>query len=220
MSYSGSKRFISTLLQGVAVVVPVGVTIYVCAYAMWWLDDTVRSFLERVVHVGIPGIGVVVGLGTIYVIGLLTRSLLFRKVGRLGEALVERIPLVKSLYGALKDMMMFVGGGDPAARGVPARLHLMDDKVHMLGIVTQKQPEEQFGREEKGRVAVYLPMSLQIGGFTVFIPEEKVEYLDEMSVETAMRLAMTAGMGHKRRPLRGSKRKKREEGEQSAPEAG
>lgn len=220
MNYSGSKKFLSTLLQGVAVVVPVGVTIYVCVYAMWWLDETVRSLLERVVHVEVPVVGFVVGLGTIYVIGLLTRSLLLRKVGRLGEALVERIPLVKSLYGALKDMMMFVGGGDPTSRGVPARLHLMDGKVHMLGIVTQKKPEEQFGREEKGRVAVYLPMSLQIGGFTVFIPEEKVEYMEDMSVETAMRLAMTAGMGHKRRPLRGSKKKKKEDGEQPAPEAG
>ncbi len=222
MSYSGSRRFISTLLQGTAVVVPVGVTIYVCAYAMWWLDGTVRSFLQRVVDVGVPGIGVVVGLGVIYVIGLLTRSLLFRKVGRLGEALVERIPLVKSLYGALKDMMMFVGGGDPAARGVPARLNLMDGRVHMFGIVTQKQPQEQYGRAEEGRVAVYLPMSLQIGGFTVYIPEEKIEYLDDMSVETAMRLAMTAGMGHKKQPLRRRPRKQESEGdgEEPAPEAG
>ena len=215
----GSKRVISTFLQGIAVVVPVGVTIYVCAYAMWWLDDTVRSFLERVVQVGVPGIGVVVGLGTIYFIGLLTRSILLRKIGRLGEAVVERIPLVKSLYGALKDMMMFVGGGEPAKRGMPARLNLMDGRIHMLGIVTQKQPEHQLGGPEEGRVAVYLPMSLQIGGFTVYVPEEKVEYLEGMSVETAMKLCMTAGVGRKKKPLR-RRKKKGPEGEQPAPEAG
>ena len=214
-----SRRFISTFLQGIAVVVPVGVTIYVCSYAMWWLDDTVRTYLERVVHVGVPGIGVVVGLSTIYFIGLLTRSILLRKVGRLGEAVVERIPLVKSLYGALKDMMMFVGGGETAARGVPARLNLMDGRIHMLGIVTQKQPQEQLGDAEQGRVAVYLPMSLQIGGFTVYVPEENVEYLEDMSVETAMKLSMTAGVGRKRKPLR-RRRKKGPEDEQPAPEAG
>jgi len=216
----GSRKHISIFLQGIAVVVPIGITIYVCAYAMWWLDKMGRRFLKQVVDFDAPGIGVVVGLAAIYLIGLFTRSLLFRKVGRLGEAVVERIPLVKSLYGALRDMMKFVGGGQPSERGVPARLTLSDGEVHMLGIVTQKQPQDHMGEGEAGRVAVYLPMSLQVGGFTVFVPPENIEYLEDMSVETAMKLSMTAGVGRKRKPLRrGQKPDDRDGSDESAPGA-
>ena len=107
------------------------------------------------------------------------------------------MPLVKSLYSAVKDLMQFVGTGDKASLGRAARLTFLDGKVHMLGIITQRHPEEQVDERERGRVAVYLPMSLQIGGFTVYVPEESVEEIEGMSVESVMKLTMTASLAAK-----------------------
>jgi len=95
--------------------------------------------------------------------------------------------------------MQFVGG-DQTSHGVPARIKLMNGEVHLLGIITQKQPESLIGEGEQDRVAIYLPMSLQIGGFTFYVPSEMVEEIPDMSVETVMKLSMTAGVGKKKGP--------------------
>ncbi|MDP6107780.1 MAG: DUF502 domain-containing protein, partial [Candidatus Brocadiia bacterium] len=103
--------------------------------------------------------------------------------------------LVKSLYSSVRDLLQFLSGTDTESKGVPARIRLMGDKVHLLGLITQKHPETVMGEGERGRVAVYLPMSYQIGGFTLFIDPEDVEELEGMSVEDVLKLSMTAGVG-------------------------
>jgi len=191
----GSKKHLTIFLQGIAVVTPAILTLWICYKAISGLDKAVRSGMEYVRLRPLPGLGFVLAVAGIYVIGLLTHIWLFRKFVGIGEALVTRVPLVKSLYAAIKDMLQLVGGGEPASRGTAARLNLMEGKVHMLGILTQRKPEQQIGEAERGRVAVYLPMSLQIGGFTVYVPRESVEEIKDMDVETVMKLSMTAGVG-------------------------
>ena len=189
-----SKKHLTIFLQGVALITPALLTAYICYKAIWGLDKAVRSLLEKVIAVSVPGIGVVIALVAIYMVGLLTRNWLFQKLVGLGEAIVNRIPFVKSIYSAIRDMLQLVGGGQAASRGTAARVKLLDGKVHLLGIVTQKSPELLIDEAEKGRVGVYLPMSLQIGGFTVYVPAESVEELPDMDVETVMKLSMTAGV--------------------------
>jgi uncharacterized membrane protein len=201
-----SKRHFTTFLQGIVVVTPAIVTAYICVMTITWLDKATRSVLTNVIgsshpsfKVLVPGVGVAVAVLAIYFIGMMTRNWLFRKLGSFGEAIVTRIPLVKSLYSAVKDLMQFVGG-DQTSHGVPARIKLMNGEVHLLGIITQKQPESLIGEGEQDRVAIYLPMSLQIGGFTFYVPSEMVEEIPDMSVETVMKLSMTAGVGKKKGP--------------------
>ena len=201
-----SKRHFTTFLQGVVVITPAIVTAYICVKAITWLDQVTRTLLTNVIDAAhpafkvlVPGVGVAVAVVAIYFVGLLTRNWVFRKLGSLGEAIVTRIPLVKSLYSAIKDLMQLVGG-EQASRGVPARIKLMNGEVHLLGIITQKQPENVVGEAEEGRVAIYLPMSLQIGGFTFYVPSEMVEEIPDMDVETVMKLSMTAGVGKEKGP--------------------
>ena len=184
-----------TFLQGLVVTVPVVLTVYVCAKVILWLDTEIRAGLEYAHLPDVPGLGVVVAFAGIYLIGLLAKTWLFRQFVRLGEAVVERIPLVKSLYSAVKDLLQFLSGTDAEARGVPARLKLLDGRVHMMGLITQKEPETFLGEAERDRVAVYLPMSYQIGGFTVYVSPEQVEEIEDLTVEDVLKLALTAGVG-------------------------
>lgn len=213
------KKHLSICLQGAVVVAPAVITAYVCVKVIVWLDNLVLGALgslvpglvaegsvelqnevaEALLSALIPGIGIVVALAALYIIGLLTRNWLFRKMGGLGEAVVQRIPLVKSLYSAIKDLLQLVGGGEATSRGVPAKVSLLDGKVDLLGIITQKDAASQVGEGGKDRVAVYLPMSLQIGGFTVYVPADMVEEIPDMDVETLMKLSMTAGVGRTRK---------------------
>lgn len=188
------KSLFKTFVQGLVVVAPAVITLYVCVHSVTWLDDTIRSAIKPT-GIDVPGIGVFVTFAGIYIVGLLTKNWIFRSLVRLGESVVERIPLVKSMYSAIRDLLQFLGGTDEEKKGRPARISLADGKVDMLGIVTQKSPETFMGPDEEGRVAVYLPMSYQIGGFTVFMPEDMVEEISDLTVEDVLKLSMTAGVG-------------------------
>jgi uncharacterized membrane protein len=195
----------TTFLNGLVIVAPVLITVYVVGAALWGLDRLVRGGLARIdiwpdwLTVGpqgdpIPGIGIVVGVVGIYMVGLLARSWLFGKLISIGESIVERIPLVKSLYSAVRDLLQFLGGTKAESRGQPAAIRDRDGTVLMLGLITQKRPQK-FLPTDGERIAVYLPMSYQLGGYTVYVPPDRVEPMEGVSVEELMKLALTAGVG-------------------------
>jgi uncharacterized membrane protein len=191
------KLVIRMFLTGLAAVLPVMVTLYV----LYWLGSTAEAFLGGGLKMLIPdtlywpGMGVAAGLVLVFVIGALMRAWLFRKVFRWGERLVERIPLVKALYGAVRDLMSFFSGSDTKAMRRAVMVTVGDTPVRLIGFITR----EDFGDLPVGiggddTVAVYLPMSYQIGGFTTMVPRSAIQPVD-MSIEQAMRFAVTAGMG-------------------------
>jgi uncharacterized membrane protein len=191
------KLVIRMFLTGLAAVLPVTVTLYV----VYWLGSTAEAFLGGGLKMLIPdsrywpGMGVVAGLVLVFVIGALMKAWLFRKLFRWGERLVERIPLVKALYGAVRDLMGFFSGSDTKAMRRAVMVTVGNTPVRLIGFVTR----EHFGDLPAGiggddTVAVYLPMSYQIGGFTTFVPRSAIQPVD-MSIEQAMRFAVTAGMG-------------------------
>ncbi|MBN2446612.1 MAG: DUF502 domain-containing protein [Phycisphaerae bacterium] len=191
------KAVISLFLAGLAAVLPVTVTLYV----LYWLGSTAEAFLGRGLKLLIPGslywpgMGVVAGLVLVFVIGVLMNAWLFRKVFRWGERLMERIPLVKALYGSVRDLMGFFSGSDKKTMRKAVMVTVGNTPVRLIGFITR----EEFGDLPAGiggdeTVAVYLPMSYQIGGFTTMVPRSAVQPID-MSIEQAMRFAVTAGMG-------------------------
>jgi len=188
------KQF-KIFVQGLIITAPAILTLYVCISAVLWLDASMQAGLLKIGLPKIPGLGVVIALAAIYMVGLLARTWLFQQLIHLAESLLGRIPLIKSLYSAVKDMLQFFGGGDVESRGVPARVDMENGRFHLLGLVTQKNPEKFMGEREKGRVAVYLPMSYQIGGFTVFVNPDQIEEIHEMTVEDVLKLTLTAGVG-------------------------
>ncbi|MHC5033523.1 MAG: DUF502 domain-containing protein [Planctomycetota bacterium] len=194
----GLRKHGAILLEGFIIVAPIILTLYVVGASIWWLDRTARLGLTKLGwEEPLPGFGVLVGLAAIYAVGLLARSWLFGGIIGLGERLVERIPLVKSLYSAVRDLLQFLGGTKEEGRGKPAVVRSEDGKVLMLGLITQEQPE-QFLPGDEDRVAVYLPMSYQLGGYTVFVPHSAVEEIEGLSVEDLMKLTLTAGVGSKK----------------------
>lgn len=181
------------LLNGIIVVAPAIITLYVVVRGVLWLDVGVRRGLEAVWGRSFPGLGVLVGVVGIYVVGLLARTWLLRLPIRLAEAVVDRIPLVKSLYSSVRDLLQFLGGTEAESRGRPCVVRDTEGQIHMLGLVTQEHPGRFL--PDEGRVAVYLPMSYQLGGYTVYLPPERVEELPDVSVEELLKLCLTAGIG-------------------------
>jgi uncharacterized membrane protein len=183
-------------LTGVLTVLPVLATIYL----LIWLFTTAESFLGKPLQWLIPegfyraGMGLVVGVLVIFVVGVLMRAYIVRRLFRFTENLLLQLPLIKTIYAALRDFFgLFAGQDDQVALQV-VTVTLPGTDMRLMGFVTRDHfsdlPE---GVASEGEVAVYLPMSYQIGGYTLFMPRSQIKPVD-MSREQAMRFVLTAGL--------------------------
>ncbi|MDT8452572.1 MAG: DUF502 domain-containing protein [Gammaproteobacteria bacterium] len=189
-------RYLSNiLLKGLAAVLPVGVTIYL----VYWFSVSLERVLQPVITSLIPerfywpGMGVVAGLILLFFIGLVVNAWLFRNLFKVGENLIERIPLIKSIYSTLRDFVEYFSITERRKNLKQVVLLTIND-MHLIGFITAEEVNDipQF-QESDDIVAVYFPMSYQIGGYTLYLSRAQLEPLD-MSIEDAMRRVLTAGL--------------------------
>jgi uncharacterized membrane protein len=179
-------------LKGAATLLPVIVT----AYALYWAVVSVEELLRPLVPetAYFPGSGLLLAVGLTGVFGALMHFFLFERLVDLGSGLLNRIPVVKSIYSTLQDFFSYLGhrSTDEMSRVV---LVTLGDNCQLLGFVTNPRFElpPQQDSTDSGLVSVYLPMSYQIGGFMLLLPAHCVEPVD-ISAEDAMRLVLTAGV--------------------------
>jgi uncharacterized membrane protein len=115
-----------------------------------------------------------------------------RKLLGVGERLLLRIPVVKTVYSAIRDMTRLVNT-DKAKRELERVVTVPFGSGRVLGFVTQEHANKLGVGGDDDTVAVYLPMSYQIGGYTVYIARSQVEETD-LTVEQAMRIVLTGGV--------------------------
>jgi uncharacterized membrane protein len=108
------------------------------------------------------------------------------------EKVLLEIPLVRSVYAALRDLMgLFAESKEPSLQVVSLDL---PGNLRVLGFVTRADfSDVPAGIARPDEVAVYLPMSYQIGGYTVFVPKSACTPV-RMSREEAMKFILTAGL--------------------------
>ncbi len=182
--------------SGLLAVVPIAATLYLLVWMFSTAEALFGTFLVELVPRGLrfPGIGVLMGFLSIFCVGLLMRAWLFRKLFHRIEDAVMSIPLVKSVYSALRDFFGLItqDGKQDLLKVVAVTLPGSD--MRLIGFVTRSDfstlPD---GIARPGEVMVYFPMSYQIGGYTMFVPESRLEPID-MPREAAMRFALTAGV--------------------------
>ena len=189
------RKLRSALVRGLVVVLPISLTLWL----LWWLATTTEALLQRVITLVIPpehyqpGMGIVAALILLLFAGTLVNALIVRQVLARWEGFLERIPVVKTVYGATRDFLkLFPAGGKrrDLRRVVLAKF----GGGQLIGFVTQDDASELGIVEAKAHlVAVYFPMSYQIGGYTALLPRSRVVTLD-LSVETAMRMVLTGGI--------------------------
>jgi uncharacterized membrane protein len=180
------------LLKGLLAILPVGLT----AYLIYWLGVTTESLLSRPIKWWIddanywPGMGLITGFVLLLVVGLAVNAFLVRRIFEWGEALILRIPVVKTVYRAVRDVTRLVNTGG-ARRELERVVSVPFGPGRVIGFVTQEHARAVGAGHEL--VAVYLPMSWQIGGYTLYLPRSEIEPVD-LTVEQAMRLVLTGGV--------------------------
>jgi len=186
--------FSKAFLRGTLTLLPLILTIYPLYYFFNWLDAIGNRLLRYFItdFGNFPGTGVVLGVITIFLLGILMSSSFVQRLYRLLEMPLQNIPLVKSLYSAIKELTRYLGPGEDGKKADKVVvITVPDTDVQLIGFVTRSDlsslPDEL---DKEDRVAVYIPMSYQVGGFTAFLPRSWLT-VSRMSVESAMKDVLT-----------------------------
>ncbi|MBB6095076.1 putative membrane protein [Povalibacter uvarum] len=189
------RRLWNTFLKGLAAVLPVALTIYV----VFWLATTAESILSGPLRVVLPrdhywpGLGLIVAFVLILLVGVIVDAYIVRRLFRFGESLLARIPIVKTVFGALKDFTRFLPAGGKG-RDLKRVVLWRFNSARLVGFVTEDHLNPRlFGSDGEDIVAVYFPMSYQIGGYTLYLHKSDLEET-QLSVEEAMRMVLIGGV--------------------------
>ncbi len=167
--------------QGTLIAVPIAL----CGYVLYRLF----RFIDGLLHFKVPGLGLLVTLALITLLGFVASSVIGARLFGLAERLLRRLPLVKILYGAIKDLVgAFVG--DRKGFDRPVSVQLPGGQGKVFGFATRDSlPWPGFD----DYVAVYFPQSYNFAGNLVAVPRLSVVALDVKSSDL-MTFVMSGGI--------------------------
>lgn len=172
-------------------------------YIFVWFLNWVESFSGSVLltfwpqFLYLPGMGVLVACLLIYAVGTVVDRPLAKGMFRFIESLFSELPVVKTVYLTIKDFTEFLKPSRERKSDQVVLVRFPGGQVEMIGLMTRESLRDLPEAVSKAdRVAVYFPMSYQLGGCTMFIPRAWV-HPTNLSVEAAMRSIITAWLpGH------------------------
>lgn len=196
------NRLRNYLLTGIIVAAPLTITIYLTASIVNWVDGKVKPWIPRAwnpenyVPFPVPGTGLLVALAVLTLLGFLTANIFGRTIIAIGEAILARMPLIRNVYAALKQIFetalserssTFRQAGliEYPRRGLWAVVFIA---TTVRGEVSERLPDDDDA------ISVFLPTTPNpTSGFLLFVPRRDVLLLD-MSVEDAAKLVISAGL--------------------------
>ena len=190
------------ILVGLITILPIALTIYL----IYWLIVSTETVLGEVVRATLPevqyrpGMGVAAGLIVAFAVGLLMRTVVAQRLFALGERIINRLPLVRSVYQSLRDLLEYFSPEKKKEFEQVVAVTFGDTGMQVIGLITQSGADSMpgdFGAPDS--VLVYFPMSYNIGGYAVLMPRSAVRPLN-ISLEEAMRFVLTAGVTSSARP--------------------
>ena len=186
------------LVAGVLVWLPILATVWVVSFILQLMDLTLKVLPpayrpEALVGFSLPGIGAVFALIVLLLTGLLVTNLIGRRLVIWGEELLNRIPVVRSVYGGVKSFAESVFSQSKAFRKV-VMIEYPRAGAWSIGFLTAEDVPEVSEKLGEPHVAVYISSALNAtAGYLVIVPRRDVVELD-MSVDAAMRMIITCGV--------------------------
>ncbi|MCK4535742.1 MAG: DUF502 domain-containing protein [Desulfuromonadales bacterium] len=187
-------------LTGLLVVVPISLTFLVVRWIVTFMDQFLGKFLpaawqpDQLFGFRVPGLGLAATLLLILLIGVLTANIFGRKLVNFYEHLVNKIPLVKGIYGLFKQVADTVISRDKGAFRKVVLLEYPRRDIWAVAFVTGVSEGEIQEITSERLVNIFVPTTPNpTSGFYILVPEKDLIELD-MSVEEAFKLIVSGGM--------------------------
>ena len=199
------KRILSTFaqwfFQGVVVLAPIGVTMWVVVSLFNWVDNFLPNLLNFIFPVQfasvngqipkVTGLGFIVALTLVVLVGWLSSLFFVERLVAIFDKLLEKTPGVKIIYSVVKDFLEAFAGNKKKF-DQPVLVNVDSNEVWRIGFITQ-QNTEHFGL--KDYVTVYVPHSYAISGITYIVPTERIKKLPKgVNAAEAMKYVVSGGV--------------------------
>ncbi len=195
-------RLRARFLTGLVVIAPVALTIWLIWTLIGWVDALVLPLIPydltpaRYIGYNLRGAGLIVFLVFTILVGSVARGLIGRTLIRLAESLVNRMPVVRSIYSGVKQIAETIFAQSERSFETACLIQYPRKGIWAIGFISTTAKGEIANRAETGGelMSVFLPTTPNpTSGFLLFLPKEDVIELD-MSVEDAAKLVISAGL--------------------------
>ncbi len=184
------KKLINYFIQGLLFLVPLGITIWVIYYSFTYLDGLAKPLENKYIGFEVPGLGLLIMVLLILLVGFLSSTIIFKPLMALFERIINRAPLIKDIYSAIKDLLSaFVGNKKKFNH--PVLVQMNETGFKRIGFVTRQSLPEMGISDEY--VVVYLPYSYGLMGTVVVVKKEMVEPIPQSSTDT-MKFIVSGGV--------------------------
>ncbi len=187
-------------LTGVIITAPIGITVYIAVGFITFVDRHVTPLIPEVYQprhylpFSVPGFGLVLVLVGLTLVGFLAANILGRQLVRLGERLVGRMPVVRNIYGALKQIFETVLTPSSSSFRQVVMIEYPRRGVWALAFLANERSGEPGQRIGVECITLYLPTAVNpTSGYLLFVPRADAIFL-EMSVEDAMKMILSGGV--------------------------
>jgi uncharacterized membrane protein len=181
----------NNIIPGIIVVVPLVITIIVLKWLINFFDDLVQPLTENYIHIYIPGLGLVVSLVFIYFVGLLTKNFFGNKLLQLGEWVVNRIPVAKTVYSSVKQIITSLTVRDDKKSAKVVLIEYPSRGIYSLGLLNGETRDTEKNLK-MGSVLIITSIN-PTSGFTVLVPFSEIR-ITNLAVEQLMKFVVSGGI--------------------------
>ncbi len=192
----------ANFLTGLVVIAPIGLTIWLIWAVVGWIDAVVLPFVpnrfkpEQYIGINLRGVGVIFFLLFTFLAGWVAKGYIGRSLLRMGESLVDRTPVVRSIYSGLKQIAETVFAQSETSFDKAVLVEYPRKGIWAIAFVSTNARGEIAGAipASEDKAAVFLPTTPNpTSGFLLFVPRSELIEL-KMSVEDAAKLVISAGL--------------------------
>ena len=187
------KWFRKYFITGILILLPLIITGYIVIFAFNLGDGILRNLIQYVAGHRIPGLGFLIMLVIVFLAGLFGQNVVGKKLLMWGEAVLRRIPVVKSIYLASKQVMEVFASDRSGAFQRVVLVEYPRHSLYMFGFLTGEAPVKVKQQVELDLLNVFVPATPPSHGFFIMVPRQDVQMLD-MSVEDGLKLVLSAGI--------------------------
>lgn len=184
------KKIGRLFLQGLLYTAPIAITIYILYLIFNSVDGFLQKWIQELFDVKIPGLGLVVIVTFLIIIGFLGQTFIARPFNYLFNSLLKRIPILKVIFSAFKDLFKAFVGEERKFNKPVVVLVNKSLGIEKLGFLTE---EDLSSINVAGKVAVYFPHSYNWSGELSLVPIELVREIDIPPAEV-MKFIVSAGV--------------------------
>ncbi|WP_158963638.1 DUF502 domain-containing protein [Chachezhania sediminis] len=192
----------SSFLTGIVVIMPVAMTIWLLWTLAGWVDGVVLPLVpsrfspEEYIGINLRGVGVIIFLVFTVIVGWIAKGLIGRSLIRFAESLVDRMPVVRSIYSGIKQISETVFAQSERSFEKAVLVEYPRRGIWAIGFISTEARGEIVARAHTGGklLSVFVPTTPNpTSGFLLYFPAEDVIELD-MSLEDAAKLVISAGL--------------------------